>query len=225
MTTKLAKYDPRVEGAALALLDKMHTALAEAKTIQGAKELHTLATVAKDRARSLPAYNRAAALIFAAEVAIGQMLLKEKAPSKGWTPTKKNASASTAEALPPTLQELLGARDTNTANHMAAAFRKLADTITVEQLKSAERLATQYNERLTRKSASLIVSGSWNGGKKKDAPAKAALTISRAWGMLSEANEAELAALQWLKDHGAQVDPLLQHARAIAGAIRKERQK
>ncbi len=83
-STALAKYDPKVEGAALALLDTMHKALAEVKTVTEAKDLHSLAKVAKERANSIPTYNKAAALIFAAEVVMGQRLLKEgRTPKKG----------------------------------------------------------------------------------------------------------------------------------------------
>lgn len=52
MTAALAKYDPRIEGAAFALLDKMYVLLFTVDTVVGAKEIHTLAKVAQERALS-----------------------------------------------------------------------------------------------------------------------------------------------------------------------------
>jgi len=219
--TTLVKYDPRVEGAALALLDKMLTALGVASTVVAAKEIHTMAKVAQERALSLPTYNRASGLIFAAEVAIGQMLLKEKAPAQGGRPKTDRTTLSVKE---PTLQEILGARNKQAANDMAAAFRKLATLVTVEQLKAAEKLATSHNERLTRKAAMMVVSGTWQksfgtpAAKKPSKPTDAEL-----WMKLSDATDEQLDALQDLKDSGSKVETLLRYSRAIAGAIRKEK--
>jgi len=218
MSSKLAKYDPRVEGAALALLDKMHAALAAVTTVVDAKEIRTLATVAKDRALSLPAYNRAAALIFAAEVVIGQMLLKETAGRHTAQQGRPSKSPISSDLKVPTLQEILGARDTHTANYMAAAFRKLASLVTVVQLQAAEQLATKYNERLTRKSATMIVSGSWQ--KSSTSPVTKKITDSELWTGVNRSATALLSALQELKDRGSRVGDMLTHARAIAGALR-----
>lgn len=225
-TKQLAKYDPKIEGAALALLDKMSTALGLATTVGEKKDIHSLAKLAQARAMSLPAYNKAGALVIAAEVSMGQDLLKQRAPAKGGGDVRgKNTSGKNPEvSAVPLLKEILMAPDTPTANDWAREYRELASKITPEELRAAESLATKADRKLTRRLAVQLVRGVSEKDKKSETPKKA-ITISSAWGMLSEANEAELAALQWLKDHGAQVDVLLQHARAIAGAIRKERQK
>ena len=220
MSTKLAKYDPKVEGAALALLDKMHAALATVTTVVDAKEIRTLATVAKDRALSLPAYNRAAALIFAAEVVIGQMLLKETAGRHTAQQGRPSKSPTSSDLKVPTLQEILGARDTHTANYMAAAFRKLASLVTVAQLQAAEQLATKYNERLTRKAATMIVAGSWRKSSESAIPVVKKITDSELWIGVNRSATALLSALQELKDRGSRVGDMLTHARAIAGALR-----
>jgi len=129
--------DPEVLVAALALLDKMCAEL----------ELpieHSIAGIAKLRAQAIRTFNRAALRIFAEEVLIGQMLLKDE------------------DMGGRALRELLGAADERTAKKTAAACRKLAQSTTVEQLQQAERLLTQFNERLTRKALVALVSGMWD---------------------------------------------------------------
>jgi len=226
--TQVVKYDPKVESAALALLDQMRTALMGASTVQDAKEIHTLAKVAKDRALSITAYNKAAGLIFAAEVAMGQMLLKDRAPAKGGRPAGKKTSVGVTEV---SLREILGTRDTETANNMAAAFRKLAQAVTVDQLHSAEDLLTKYNQRLTRKSVVQIVAGTWTPGAKKE-PRRQSVRVrsnGELWDRVAAAIDRVADTLEDLRDHGrpvrgARVQEAVTYVQQLAGWLRRAQQ-
>jgi hypothetical protein len=230
---QLAIYDPKVEDAALAVLDKMQAALTGANTVSDAKEIHSLAKVAKDRAGSIPTYNKAAALIFAAEVAMEQMLLKERAPNPGPRMKGSNKAGAVIVTAPeeiPTLQEILGTRDKDAANYLAKAFRKMAQTVTVEQIHAAEKLLTKYNDRLTRKAVTLVALSAWTPRKKKTKQEKK----DGQQRFAEESPEHSFAAFQKhatddidralaLEAKGYNVDSILRLLRQLAGLYRAAR--